>query len=159
MKALVVYYSRTGTTQKVAEKITKQLHADIERIIDTKNRKGIIGYLLAGRDAMRRKLTAIDKIGKDPQKYDIIIIGTPLWGWQICPAVRTFIEEHKKKIKKVAFFCTKGGSPAQKLFVEMEKISGHKAVAVLELLERDVKAEKVEPQIKEFVKKIATKNK
>ncbi|MBE3088681.1 MAG: flavodoxin family protein, partial [Actinobacteria bacterium] len=42
---LVVYYSRTGTTRKVAEYITKQLGADMEEIIDMKKRSGIWGFL------------------------------------------------------------------------------------------------------------------
>lgn len=52
---LVVYYSRTGATRKVAEYITKQLGADMEEIIDMKKRSGIWGFLIGGRDALRKK--------------------------------------------------------------------------------------------------------
>jgi len=55
MKALVVYYSRTGNTKFVAEKIAQELGADIEEVIDKKNRFGLINYLRAGGDALRRK--------------------------------------------------------------------------------------------------------
>ena len=55
MKTLVVLYSRTGTTKKVGEEIAAALKADVEEIIDTKKRSGPIGYVQAGRDAMKKK--------------------------------------------------------------------------------------------------------
>jgi flavodoxin len=57
MKILIVYYSRTGRTKKIAEKIQYRLNADIDEISDTKNRAGILGWLSAGRDAGSRRLT------------------------------------------------------------------------------------------------------
>ena len=48
MKKLVVYYSRTGNTKVVAEKIANQLNADISEIIDRKNRKGRLVFLTGG---------------------------------------------------------------------------------------------------------------
>ena len=77
---LVVYYSRTGGTRKVAEYIAKQLGADIEEIIDMKKRSGIWGFLTGARDALRRKETEINEIKKDSSKYDLVIAGSPMFG-------------------------------------------------------------------------------
>ena len=41
-KTLVLYYSRTGTTKKLATFIGDVLGADVEEIIDTKNRSGVM---------------------------------------------------------------------------------------------------------------------
>ena len=46
---------------------------------------------------------------KNPDNYDVLLIGTPNWGSKIPPAIRTFLVENKNKLKKVAFFCTQGG--------------------------------------------------
>jgi flavodoxin len=54
MKALIVYYSRTGRTKKIAKEIQLGIKAEIEEIKDSKNRKGILGWLSAGRDAGAR---------------------------------------------------------------------------------------------------------
>ena len=64
MKPLVVFYSRTGTTKKVAETISSILKCDVEEVFDTKNRAGVLGWLRSGRDAGSKKLTAIDKAKK-----------------------------------------------------------------------------------------------
>lgn len=59
MKTLVVFYSRTGNTKKMAKILAKELHADIDEIVDLKNRKGILGYIFSGRDAMKQLKTKI----------------------------------------------------------------------------------------------------
>jgi len=155
MKNLVVYYSRTGNTKKVAEEISKIIKADIDEVSENKNRKGIIGWLGAGKDAMSKKETKISfKI--NPDKYDLILIGTPIWGFTVVPAIRTYLLHNKDKLKKVAFFSTSGGSPIDKVAIEMEKIS-KKPIATLGLttsskidLSKDNNLEK----IKAFCEKI-----
>ena len=78
MKKLVVFYSRSGNTQKVALEIARSLRADVDEIIDLKDRtRKIIGWLIAGKDASQKKLTEI-KFKKDPKNYDLVIIGTPI---------------------------------------------------------------------------------
>jgi flavodoxin len=47
MKTLVVYYSRTGKTRFVAERVASELKADIEEVVDLKNRSGRFGFLKA----------------------------------------------------------------------------------------------------------------
>lgn len=54
-KALVVYYSRTGTTRRLAEVLAKALQADIELVIDKKNRSGTLGYLRPVAEALRKR--------------------------------------------------------------------------------------------------------
>jgi flavodoxin len=79
MKILVVYYSKTGTTRKLAERIAAQLNADVESIVDTKKRSGLIGWLVGGRDGMRKISTTIDPVSKNAADYDLVLIGGPLW--------------------------------------------------------------------------------
>ena len=38
-KILVVYYSKTGNTKKIGEELAKKLNADVEEVIDLKNRR------------------------------------------------------------------------------------------------------------------------
>jgi flavodoxin len=45
MKALVIYYSLSGNTQKVAEGIANTLKADINRLEDRQSRTGLFGML------------------------------------------------------------------------------------------------------------------
>jgi flavodoxin len=118
-KILVVYYSRTGNTKKIAKEIAKNLDADLDEIRDLKNRKGLMAWIASGREARLEKITEI-KYKKNPSKYDLVIVGTPVWAWNITPPVRTYLT--KNKLKNTAFFCTYGGVPG-KTFESMEKLS------------------------------------
>ncbi|MFH1784879.1 MAG: hypothetical protein ABH842_00475 [Candidatus Micrarchaeota archaeon] len=151
MKALVVFYSRTGTTRKVANLIKSILKCDSEEIHDITSRKGIVGYILGGRDALFKLFTSIKNVKKNPSDYDLVIIGTPIWSFTLTPAIRSYINGHKSSFKKVAFFCTEGDSGGQNAFKEMEKLSKLKPIATLELKEDRIKKEKYENHVKKFV--------
>jgi flavodoxin len=109
MKSLVVFYTRTGKTRFVAETIASELGADLEEIVDLKNRQGRLGWIMAGKDATRKSLTKISPTAKLPQDYDFIVIGTPIWAWSPTPAVRTYIKQNILSGKKVALFYTSDG--------------------------------------------------
>jgi flavodoxin len=55
MKPLVVFYSRTGTTKKVAAVISDYLNGTLKEIVDTVDRSGISGYAAAREDAVWKK--------------------------------------------------------------------------------------------------------
>ena len=148
MKTLVAFYSRSGNTKRVANKISKILKADTDEIIDLKDRSGIIGWLIGGKDASTNKSTEI-KNKLNPEKYGLVVIGTPIWAWTAAPAVKVYLKKYALR-KKVAFFCTCGGQLG-KCFTEMEKLS-KKPLAVLEL--RDKKLDSSDNEISEFCRKL-----
>jgi flavodoxin len=156
MKTLVLYFSRTGTTKKAAVAIANALQCDIEEIKENKTRAGIRGWLTAGRDASRGSLTRIKDIGRDISAYDIIIIGGPIWAWNVCPPVRTFLVQFMDQIKNAAFFCTEGGSGSEKAFYSMEKAAGKVPLATLVLKSAEVKSGQYPEKVSAFVDKIRT---
>ncbi len=154
MKTLVVYYSRTGTTKKVGDLIASKLDADIEEIIDVKSRKGPIGYIVSGREAMKKVIPEIQDIKRQVKDYDILIIGTPIWGWNMSSPVRAYLEKIKNDVPQVAFFCTMGGSGDDKAFKEMESICHTVPKATLALITKEVVQERHEDKIEAFVGKL-----
>ena len=77
MRKLVAYYSRTGNTKFVAEKIAEQLDADLCEVVDKKNRKGKLIFLTGGFAAMREKLTEIE-VTNSVEDYDLVVVGSPV---------------------------------------------------------------------------------
>jgi flavodoxin len=129
MKTLIVYYSKTGQTEKVALDLAKNLDAETEKIIDQTKRSGILGWIFGGRDAMKKKFTEIGTPTKNPADFDLVIFGSPIWAWTIVPAIRTYLEKYKKDFKNCAFFCTSDGTGAEKIITEVEEIVGKKILA------------------------------
>jgi flavodoxin len=151
MKALVVFYSRTGATKQVAEALAESLSCDSEELIDTKKRSGPLGFVSAGRDAKAKKLTKLADIKRDPALYDLVVLGTPIWAGTLSSAMRTYIANDKSKFKRVAFFCTHGGSQSQQLFAEMEALCERRPVSILALQEKEVKTGNYQGKIRQFV--------
>lgn len=154
MKILIAFYSRTGTTKKIAEAIAGKIAVDLEEIKDTVERGGAMGYLRSGRDAMKKKTTKLEPLKLEPEQYDLAIIGTPIWGWNMSVPVRTYITEQKNKFKNVAFFCTMGGSGDKTAFLEMENIIGKKPVGTLAVKTKDVVTDNYSEPLEEFILKM-----
>jgi len=140
---LVVYYSRTGATRKAAEYITKKLGADMEEIIDMKKRSGICCFLTGGRDALKRKETKINEIKKDPSKYDLVIVGSPLWAGNMAPAIRTYLNKYKTDIKSVAFFATSGSSNPANIFEEAKSLLDKELISLMWICTKELKNDSV----------------
>ncbi len=151
MGVLVVFYSRTGNTKKIGELISRELNCEYEEIFDTKKRSGFIGFLRAGADATRKKLTIIKEIEKNPELYDLIIMGTPIWNKRMSTPIRTYITEYRSIIKNVAFFCTKGGKGSHKAFESMAKLCDKQAISTLEINKKEIKEGLYSNKIRKFI--------
>ena len=74
MKSLVVYYSRTNITKKLAENITSEINADIEEIKSKVNYQGKIGFARGIKDGRTGKNIELEPLKYDPSEYDIIYL-------------------------------------------------------------------------------------
>lgn len=137
MKVLVVFYSRTGNTRRVARAIAGALNAEIEEIVDSTNRRGLFGYLRSGSEGWFGR-AEIRPARNDPRAFDVAIIGTPIWRVSVASPVRTYLEDHAGSLPRVAFFCTFGGFGSRYVFGEMEELCGKAPLATLACREREI---------------------
>ncbi len=113
MKTAVVYYSMSGNTQQIAEKIADALGADLIRIEPKKEypSKGFRKFIWGGKSAVMGDRPKLQPYMLD-SGYDRIIIGTPVWASNITPPIRTFITENRDMLSRIeiaAFVCYAGG--------------------------------------------------
>jgi flavodoxin len=153
MKTLVTFYSRTGNTKKMGELIAQKLHADIDEIVDHTDRSGIKGWIMGGRDAVKRSLTEIT-VTKDPADYDLVVIGTPVWAGPATPAFRTYIAQYKNKIKKVALFITSGGDGPRKAVDLLEDVLGKKCLASVGWTNAEINQARIDIKLNKFIDQI-----
>ena len=131
LKILVVYYSKTGHTRKIAQDIAKQMEAELDEITDKKKRAGLLGFIFGGRDALTGKETRISEIGKNPAEYDLVIFGSPIWSGNITPALRTYINQYGDSIRSTAFFLSSGGKTPDQIFEKLLSLLKERPVAVI----------------------------
>ncbi len=154
MKTLIVYYSRSGRTRKIAKQMGVRLNADLGEIQDNKNRTGIFGFIASGNEAYLRRVAPINRLNRDPAQYDTVIIGTPIWANNMSTPIRSFFKEYQEKLKNVAFFCTSIGSNPKPVFLAMEKMATRKPITVMNITARDIRRQFYIEMVDEFVKKI-----
>lgn len=115
-KVLVAYFSATGTTKAVAQKLAEATGADLYEITpepryteaDLDWRDKTSRSTIEMQDSTCRPALGGQKIDTAP--YDVVFIGYPIW-WDLAPRqVNTFVETHDLKGKRLVPFATSGGS-------------------------------------------------
>lgn len=149
-KILVVYYSRTGVTAKIAGEVAKALNADLEEIKDSVDRKGALGYLRCSIDSALRKSTPIHEVEKKPEDYDLVVVGTPVWGSTMCSPVRTYLNQYRDSIRNAVFLMTFKLFGTDNVIRNMEMVLGKKPLSVIQFKTGHTSRSMLENQIKEL---------
>ena len=116
MKALVSYFSASGNTAKLAEKLADIAGADLYEIKPAvpytsddlnwqdKNSRSSIEM----RDRSSRP--ALADTNANIADYDTVFVGFPIW-WYVAPTIiNTFLESYDFSGKKIILFATSGSS-------------------------------------------------
>lgn len=127
MKTAIVYYSMSGNTKYAADKIAEKVEADIIRIEPVKAYpdKGAKKFIWGGKSAVMGETPALQPYKFSLEKYDRIILGTPVWASNFAPPIRTFIKENPDiQEKRIAVFTCFSGGGADKAIEKMKKYIG-----------------------------------
>lgn len=138
-RVLVVYYSRTGNTEAVAQGIARASEGELEAIYPITPRRGALGYLLSGFEATLKRGTPIISPRLNPHDYDLVLIGSPVWSSAVSSPVRAYLERFAGTLPDVGFFVTSGSGNDAVALAQMTELAGKEPLAVLGLRERDVR--------------------
>ncbi len=151
MNGLIVYFSRTGRTRKVAESIQALTGFDIDEISEAKGRAGPIGWLKSGMESTRKMLPQIEVLQHDQASYDLVVLGTPIWAANMSSPVRAYITKHGSDIKRAALFCTGDGDKPEKAFAPITELLGKEPIATMGLIGEEREGETATQRIEAFV--------
>lgn len=109
-RSLVVYYSQSGTTEKVANIIQKKTGADIERIETVNPYSGDMGAIAGAFMGERRegKFRDLKPMKAKVADYDTIYVGYPIWAGTFAGPMHSFVKTADLKGKVIVPFCTFG---------------------------------------------------
>ena len=112
---LVVYFSATGTTKRIAETTAELLNADIFEILPQQPYTDEdLAYYTNGRADREQSdpsaRPAISGSVKNMDEYDTIILGYPIWHSQAPRIINTFLESYNFAGKTIIPFCTSHSS-------------------------------------------------
>lgn len=134
-KRLVIYYSLEGSTRLVAEAIAEATGADLAVLkpVVEPSATGFSRYLLYGWQRITHPRMRIAPLEVDPQAYDLLYIGTPVWNAQPTPAVQTLLRITQMTGRHLGLFCTHRGGPGETLALMERAATGATIVGRIEL--------------------------
>ena len=142
-KTLIIYFSRTGRTRRLALRLAQLLDADIEEIECRRYRLGLFGwwrYLRAGFNSVKGNLPRIGQLQHTPADYDLVVLGTPIWTSYPCLPMRALLDARPDMPNRIAGFLTYGGqSEPDKAFDMMAEMLGQPIEHRLAIMAEDVK--------------------
>jgi flavodoxin len=121
LRKLVIYYSNTGATRHLAQAIASSAGADLVEIKTLKPLPSFKLWLLflGGLQASIKVKPAIQPLTKNPENYDLIFIGTPIWAGRFVPALRTCLAKVGLKGKRVALFASGDSGKPGRAFIDI----------------------------------------
>jgi len=131
MKTSIIYYSYSGITRGIAEKIQKSCGGDLVEVKSKENYSAITAYTLGCYRAMKEECDLIEPETIDVSASDLIVIGTPVWAFKATPAINAAIAALKGcDGKKAVIFATCGSSAKDTLPI-LKKALEAKGVTVV----------------------------
>ena len=153
-KIFISYFSASGVTKNVAEKIKEVVYGDLFEI------EPVDKYTDEDLDWMnknsRSSIEMNDRSFRPPIKnkvgnineYDTVVIGFPVWWYTAPTIINTFIEENDLSNKKIYIFITSGSSTVdgslndlRNTYTELDIVGGKRFTK-----------ETTEEEIKDFIK-------
>lgn len=109
-KALILYYSQTGTTKAVAEEIQNQTGADICAFDVAEPYTGSFDETIQRciQERQTNYVPELATLGCDLSKYDVIYLGYPIWFGTYAPPVTALLKSASFEGKTIIPFCTFG---------------------------------------------------
>lgn len=113
-KILVVYYSHSGNTLKLANVLAEKCGGILVEVLPEKEYPSEYRAVVnqAQKELEKGYHPAIKAQVKSIADYDTILVGTPNWWSTVAPPLQTFLESHDFTGKTILPFCTHGGGGA-----------------------------------------------
>ena len=125
-KVLVSYFSATGVTKKLAEKIANAIKGDLFEIeptqkytledLDWTNKQSRSSIEMQDKTSRPQILNRVSNIAE----YDTVVLGFPVWWYTAPTIINTFIEENNLEGKDIYVFVTSGGSGSEGSFKDLK---------------------------------------
>jgi len=121
---LIAYYSLTGKTESVAKAIADASNGQLYRIqvaksypSDSKERRAVLE-----KEIEENYLPPLVATNINPEKYDIIFLGSPVWANHISQPVKSFLAQYDFAGKRVIPFVTHSGGGKGQCFNDVARL-------------------------------------
>lgn len=156
MKDLICYFSASGLTRKIAQKISEELNAYIFEIVPkTQYSEADLDW----QNSNSRSSLEMKRLVKNPEiidkplninNYNRVFVGFPIWWYEAPTIIHTFFKKYIMNNKKIILFASSGMS----LFGETKKILSDIVDPSNEIIEGKVFHNYKEKDIKKWLEEV-----
>lgn len=146
-KVLVAYFSASGVTAGVADKLSKAIGADLFEIkpeqiyteadLDWRNKQSRSSVEMNDKNSRPAIASKVDNMAQ----YDVVFVGFPIWWYREPSIIDTFMEDYDFSGKTVVPFATSGSSGIGPSGANMQALAPNAKVLEGKRFPRDVSAE------------------
>jgi len=151
----VACYSLSGHTRRLAMELARACNADVEIIGEVANRTGFLGHLRSVLQALMHLQPAIRPSRCVPRDYELVVVCTPVWAWNMAAPMRTWLRRHRAGIRRVACVCTYAGSGQAKVLDDMARLCGRPPVATLAILTERIEQKTHGRRLHDFASRVS----
>lgn len=152
MKTAIIYYSKTGTTQKIANQIADAFDGELFPI---ESEKAYGGYFSSVLRVLKEKIThhqpKAKKTNTNFNDYDLIFVGFPVWAETMPQIVEDYLNQCQLSNKKIAGFVTATLSGKDKSLAKLKS-----TLPNCEIISYIYQSKKEQPDIEQWLNQIKT---
>ncbi|MCM8830096.1 MAG: NAD(P)H-dependent oxidoreductase [Candidatus Omnitrophica bacterium] len=154
VKISIVYFSLSGRTKLLSQSLAEFLRAEGFSVMINPLKSPSTGNFLKNCiDAFTKKKVKLEYI-PEIKHSDVVFLGSPVWVFDITPAMRTFLENVNLKNKRVFLYTTygsgRGKDRAMSNFSHIVELKGGMIIG-----KTDIKGRQVEKDFEKFKEIVA----
>ena len=125
-KILIVFYSHSGNTRKIAECIQQNTQGDLFEIEPVSDYPTSYNTVVeqAKKEIQRGFRPEIKAMPEGFESYDTVFVGSPIWWHTMAPPIATFLAGAEWSGKTVVPFSTHGGGGAGRMEADVATLCG-----------------------------------
>ena len=154
MKTLIVYFTRTGYTKKIVDKLQSELTADVEAITEEDRMQGLLGCIKSGRQGASKSEVEIHPLKADPSSYELVVMAGPEWAGNASALIRAFINKYREALPETAVFLTHDSPDVTQAFADIDELLNKEPLARGDVNRQAIQADEHHEAMQEFIEKL-----
>lgn len=135
---LVVCYSYSGTTRRLAQLLCSHHGWPLGEIVEEHARAGAAGTWRCVLDSILKRQPAVRYQGPDPEDFHTVVLMSPIWMYRLAGPMRSFIASHRDALRRVAVISTMGSGGATNAVQEISQMLGRAPILAEAFTTREI---------------------
>jgi hypothetical protein len=123
-KVLVVAYSYTGTSRRLAQLLAGLQQWTLAEVREVRPRSGVAGTWRCLMDSVFRRCPQIRYDGPNPGDFNAVVLVSPIWAYRLAGPMRSFVASQHASLRDVAVISVMGESGAPNAVAEVSRLTG-----------------------------------